>query len=126
MLHAARTSVHHSGARAPDAGKALPELRDLAGERFAAVSSGGGSVSAFDLLAGSKTITGLSMARFSTTHRELYDQHSEELWALTLAGRLEPAIYAEIPLADAARAHQIIESRANLGKVVLLSGQLVP
>jgi hypothetical protein len=32
MLHAARTSVHHRGARAPDTGKALLELRDLAGE----------------------------------------------------------------------------------------------
>ncbi len=32
MLHAARTSVHPSGAHAPDAGKARPALRDLAGE----------------------------------------------------------------------------------------------
>jgi hypothetical protein len=32
MLHAARTSVHHGGADVPDAGKALPGLRDLAGD----------------------------------------------------------------------------------------------
>ena len=51
-----------------------------AGSRLVSFSSGGGSVSAFDLFAGSKTITGLSVGRFSTIHRELYDQHSEELW----------------------------------------------
>jgi hypothetical protein len=30
MLPASRTSVHHRAAHAPDAGTALPELRDLA------------------------------------------------------------------------------------------------
>jgi len=30
MLPAPQTSVHHRAARAPDAGMALPELRDLA------------------------------------------------------------------------------------------------
>ena len=32
MLHAARASVHHSGARAPETGKTLLDLRDLAGK----------------------------------------------------------------------------------------------
>ncbi|HEY3978897.1 MAG TPA: zinc-binding dehydrogenase [Streptosporangiaceae bacterium] len=90
------------------------------GGRMVFFGSGGGTVPAFDLLAGSKTITGLSMARFSTTQRELYDRHGEQLWELTLSGRLRPAVHAEIPLAEAARAHEIIEARANLGKVVLL------
>jgi NADPH2:quinone reductase len=70
-------------------------------------------------LAGSKTITGLTMARFSTVQRELYDRHGEKLWELTLSGQLQPVVHAEIPLADAARAHEVIEARANLGKVVL-------
>ncbi|HEX5290638.1 MAG TPA: zinc-binding dehydrogenase [Streptosporangiaceae bacterium] len=38
---------------------------------------------------------------------------------LALSGRLRPAVHAEIPLAEAARAHEIIHARANLGKVVL-------
>ncbi|MGW7165473.1 zinc-binding dehydrogenase [Streptomyces sp. NPDC054884] len=33
---------------------------------------------------------------------------------------MQPVVHAQIPLADAARAHEIIEARANLGKVVLL------
>ncbi|MBW8800803.1 MAG: zinc-binding dehydrogenase [Streptomyces sp.] len=90
------------------------------GGRLVFFNSGGGTVPAFDLLAGSKTITGLTLARFSNTHRELYDQHGEELWKLTLSGRLQPVVHARIPLADVARAHEIIEARANLGKVVLL------
>jgi NADPH:quinone reductase-like Zn-dependent oxidoreductase len=90
------------------------------GGRLVFFDSGGGTVPAFDLLAGSKTITGLTMARFASTHRELYDQHGEELWKLTLSGQLQPVVHARIPLADAAQAHEIIEARANLGKVVLL------
>jgi NADPH:quinone reductase len=90
------------------------------GGRLVFFNSGGGTVPAFDLLAGSKSITGLTMARFANTHRELYDQHGEELWKLTLSGQLRPAVHAEFPLAEAARAHEVIEARANLGKVVLL------
>lgn len=89
------------------------------GGRLVFFGSGGGTVPAFDLLAGSKTITGLTMARFSTVQRELYDRHGEKLWELALSGQLQPVVHAEIPLADAARAHEIIEARANLGKVVL-------
>lgn len=90
------------------------------GGRLVFFNSGGGTVPAFDLLAGSKTITGLTMARFADTQRELYDQHGEELWKLTMSGQLQPVVHARIPLAEAARAHEIIEARANLGKVVLL------
>ncbi|MEU2787966.1 zinc-binding dehydrogenase [Streptomyces sp. NPDC007100] len=89
------------------------------GGRLVFFNSGGGTVPAFDLLAGSKTITGLTMARFAATRRELYDRHGAELWEHFFAGRLRAAVHAEIPLAEAARAHEIIEARANLGKVVL-------
>lgn len=102
-------------------GELLPRaLAALApGGRMVFFGSGGGTIPAFELLAGAKTVTGLSMARFSTTRRELYERHREQLWELALSGRLRPAVHAEIPLADAARAHAIIEARSNLGKVVL-------
>ena len=90
------------------------------GGRLVFFASGAGTVSASDLLAGSKTITGMTMARFARTNRALYDRHGEQLWVLMLEGSLRPAIHAQIPLADAARAHEIIEARANRGKVVLL------
>ncbi|MFJ4103046.1 quinone oxidoreductase family protein [Amycolatopsis japonica] len=89
------------------------------GGRLIFFNSGGGTVPAFDLLAGSKTITGFTMARFAGTQRELYDRHHEQLWQLHQTGRLRAAVHAEVPLSNAASAHEIIEARANIGKVVL-------
>ncbi|GGU74330.1 oxidoreductase [Streptomyces albospinus] len=89
------------------------------GGRLVFFNSGGGTVPAYELLAGAKTITGLTMRRFSTVHRELYEQHRGQLWELAGSGRLRAAVHAELPLAEAAKAHEIIEARANLGKVVL-------
>ena len=38
---------------------------------------------------------------------------------LLAAGKLRPRIHARLPLADAARAHEILESGAVLGKLLL-------
>ncbi|GAA2646848.1 quinone oxidoreductase family protein [Streptomyces lunalinharesii] len=102
-------------------GELLPRaLAALApGGRLVFFSSGGGTVPAYELLAGAKTITGLTMRRFATVHRARYARHRAQLWELAGAGRLRAAVHAELPLADAAQAHAIIEARANLGKVVL-------
>ncbi|MGW2917426.1 quinone oxidoreductase family protein [Streptomyces angustmyceticus] len=89
------------------------------GGRLIFFNSGGGTVPAHELLAGAKTITGLTMRHFSTVHRERYEQHRARLWELSRAGLLRAAVHAELPLAEAAKAHEIIEARANLGKVVL-------
>ncbi len=59
------------------------------------------------------------MRRFATVHRKRYARHHGQLWELAAAGRLTTAVHAELPLAEAAKAHEIIEARANLGKVVL-------
>ncbi|MEV5397528.1 zinc-binding dehydrogenase [Streptomyces cellulosae] len=103
-------------------GDVLPRaVRALApGGRLVFFNSGGGAVPAFDLLAGSKTVTGLTMARFAQTRRDLYDRHRRELWESALSGRLRPVVHARLPLAEAARAHEVVEARANLGKVVLV------
>ncbi|MFG2223113.1 zinc-binding alcohol dehydrogenase family protein [Streptomyces sp. NPDC048644] len=102
-------------------GELLPRaLGALAtGGRLIFFNSGGGTVPAYELLAGSKTLTGLTMRHFSTAHRELYDRHHTQLWELAGSGRLRAAVHAELPLADASKAHAIIEARSNLGKVVL-------
>ncbi|MGW5672242.1 quinone oxidoreductase family protein [Micromonospora sp. NPDC003776] len=97
--------------------RAIAALRP--GGRLIYLNSGGGTISAFDLLAGSKTVTGLAMARFAGTQPELYRRHHEQLWRLHRAGQLRVAIHAVIPLSDAASAHEIIEARANQGKVIL-------
>jgi NADPH:quinone reductase-like Zn-dependent oxidoreductase len=90
-----------------------------AGGRLIFFNSGGGTVPAFDLLAGSKTITGLTMARFANTQRELYDRHHRQLWQLHRTGQLRAVIDAEVPLPNVADALRIIEARANRGKVIV-------
>ncbi|MFJ8742022.1 zinc-binding alcohol dehydrogenase family protein [Embleya sp. NPDC127516] len=87
--------------------------------RLVFFNSGGGTVPAWELLAGARTITGMSMARFSTAFPDLYERHRRELWDLALSGRLRVAVHETFALADAAKAHAVIEARANLGKVVL-------
>ncbi|MFJ5679723.1 zinc-binding alcohol dehydrogenase family protein [Streptomyces sp. NPDC093097] len=102
-------------------GELLPRaLAALApGGRLIFFNSGGGTLPAYELLAGAKTITGLTMRHFASAHREQYARDHAELWELAGAGRLVAAVHAELPLAEAAKAHEIIEARANLGKVVL-------
>lgn len=97
-----------------------PAIAALApGGRLVAYSSGGGTIAVYDLLAGAKSGIGFQIARIARTRPELIAQWRKELWELFFSGTLRLAIHAEIPLAEAAKAHEIIESRSNLGKVVL-------
>ncbi|WP_367132513.1 MULTISPECIES: quinone oxidoreductase family protein [Streptomyces] len=97
-----------------------PAVAALApGGRLVAYSSGGGTIEAYDLLVGAKSVTGFQMALLARNHPELMERWRLELWELFAAGRLRPRVHAELPLEDAAKAHEIIESRLNLGKVIL-------
>lgn len=97
-----------------------PALAALApGGRLVAYSSGGGTIQAYDLLVGAKSVTGFQMALIAREQPARYEAWRQELWRLFARGAVRPAVHAEFALADAARAHEVIESRANLGKVVL-------
>jgi NADPH:quinone reductase-like Zn-dependent oxidoreductase len=85
-----------------------------------AYSSGGGTVQAYDLLVGAKSVIGFQMARIARGKPELYEQWRQELWRLFAAGELKPVVHGEFALEDAAKAHGEIEARSNLGKVVLI------
>ncbi|MET8952548.1 zinc-binding dehydrogenase [Streptomyces sp. NPDC004533] len=89
------------------------------GGRLVVYSSGGGTLQAYDLLAGAKTVTGFQMARIARGRPELYERWRRELWRLFDEGALRPVVHGEFPLEEAAKAHAVIESRENLGKVVL-------
>jgi NADPH2:quinone reductase len=43
----------------------------------------------------------------------------ERVWPLLDAGTIKPVIYKTFPLADAARAHELMESSSHVGKIVL-------
>ncbi|MER6736049.1 quinone oxidoreductase family protein [Streptomyces puniciscabiei] len=97
-----------------------PALAALAPHgRLVAYSSGGGTIQAYDLLVGAKSVIGFQMALIARGRPELYEQWRQELWRLFAEGTLKPAVHAEFALAEAAKAHEVIERRANLGKVVL-------
>ncbi|GAB1326469.1 zinc-binding dehydrogenase [Streptomyces sennicomposti] len=97
-----------------------PAIAALApGGRLVAYSSGGGTVQAYDLLVGAKSVIGFQMARIAREEPDLYERWRRTLWELFERGEVRPAVHAEFALEDAAKAHEAIESRANLGKVVL-------
>jgi putative PIG3 family NAD(P)H quinone oxidoreductase len=49
-------------------------------------------------------------------------QVREQVWPLVEAGEIRPVIEAEIPMADAASAHRLVESGGHIGKVLLTLG----
>ncbi|MFD9224321.1 zinc-binding alcohol dehydrogenase family protein [Streptomyces sp. NPDC060064] len=98
-----------------------PALAALApGGRLVAYSSGGGTVQAYDLLVGAKSVIGFQMAHIARTRPDLYAVWLDELWELHASGRVRTRVAAELPLDRAPEAHALIESRGNLGKVVLV------
>lgn len=98
-----------------------PAVRALAPSgRLVAYSSGGGTVDAYELLIRSASAIGFQMAAIARGEPEVYARWLDELWERHRNRTLCPRVSAEIPLAEAARAHEIIHSRRNLGKVVLV------
>ncbi|MFJ3891981.1 zinc-binding alcohol dehydrogenase family protein [Streptomyces sp. NPDC090083] len=97
-----------------------PAVAALApGGRLVAYSSGGGTIRAYDLLVGAKAVIGFQMARTARGKPELYKRWRQEVWRLFADGALKPAVHREFALTEASEAHRVIESRSNLGKVVL-------
>ncbi|MBO4256471.1 quinone oxidoreductase family protein [Streptomyces griseorubiginosus] len=97
-----------------------PAIAALApGGRLVAYSSGGGTVRAYDLLVGAKSVIGFQTARIARGKPELYERWRRELWRLHAERAVRPVVHGEFALGDAAKAHAVVEARGNLGKVVL-------
>ncbi|MEV4336441.1 zinc-binding dehydrogenase [Streptomyces sp. NPDC049590] len=97
-----------------------PALAALAPHgRLVAYSSGGGTIAAYDLLTGAKSVIGFQMALVARERPEVYERWRRELWRLYAEGALKPAVHGEFALAQAEEGHRVITARANLGKVVL-------
>ncbi|MCQ9134410.1 MULTISPECIES: zinc-binding dehydrogenase [Streptomyces] len=90
------------------------------GGRLVAYSSGGGTVRAYDLLVGAKSVIGFQTALVARDQPQLHERRRRELWRLFAEGALRPSVHGEYALEDAGEAHAVIESRRNLGKVVLV------
>ncbi|MBC2908132.1 quinone oxidoreductase family protein [Streptomyces cupreus] len=90
--------------------------------RLVAFSSGGGTIDAYELLVRGASVIGFQMAAIARGKPEVYARWLNGIWELHRNRTLRPRVFAEIPLTEAARAHEVIESRRNLGKVVLVPG----
>jgi NADPH2:quinone reductase len=66
------------------------------------------------------TITGSTLRPQSVAAKaRIADSLRREVWPLLATGRVRPVMDAEFPLAQAAQAHERLESNAVLGKIVL-------
>ncbi len=66
------------------------------------------------------TVTG-STLRASPFERKaaLARSLAEKVWPLYASGAVKPVVHATFPLADAAKAHALMETSAHIGKILL-------
>ncbi|MFB9909560.1 quinone oxidoreductase family protein [Allokutzneria oryzae] len=71
-------------------------------------------------LFGLKYVAGFSLLAWRTARPEQARQEMTELSEHVREGRLRAALHSTFPLADAAKAHQLLEDRGQLGRVLLI------
>lgn len=88
-----------------------------------ATQGGAGAFNALEVMQRRLTITGSTLrprsADFKAALAAAVEQH---VWPLVAAGKFRPLIHQTFPLAEAAAAHQLLESSAHIGKIVLKVG----
>lgn len=91
--------------------------------RLALIAVQGGVQSEIDaglVLRRRLTITGSTLRPRSAAFKaELARSLREKVWPLIDAGRIKPVIYRELPAAQVAEAHALMESNQHIGKIVL-------
>ena len=93
--------------------------------RFVSIAFLEGSVvESFDLapiMTRRLTVTGSTMRPRSTAEKAVIaDDLREQVWPLLDRGLCKPPIHATFPLSNAAAAHELMESSAHIGKIVLV------
>ena len=85
-----------------------------------AMQGGQGEFNALEVMRRRLSITGSTLrprsADFKAALAAAVEQH---VWPLIAAGKFRPVIYQTFPLADAVAAHELMESSAHIGKIVL-------
>jgi NADPH2:quinone reductase len=67
-----------------------------------------------------RSVAGFSLLAWRRAAPEAARAEMAEIAAWSANGRLHTALHATVPLADPAQAHHILQSRANLGRVLLV------
>lgn len=91
-----------------------------------AMQGGKGEFNALEVMRRRLSITGSTLrprsADFKAALAAAVEQH---VWPLIAAGKFRPVIYKTFPLAEAAAAHELMESSVHIGKIVLeVTGKL--
>ncbi|MFJ2116530.1 MULTISPECIES: zinc-binding alcohol dehydrogenase family protein [unclassified Streptomyces] len=71
-------------------------------------------------LMGPRHLAGFSLDALARTRPALAAEGVRLLFGLVADGSVRPVVYARIPLAEAARAHDLLEQRVSMGRVVLV------
>ncbi|MDQ2769885.1 MAG: NAD(P)H-quinone oxidoreductase [Bacteroidota bacterium] len=83
-----------------------------------------GEFNALDVMRRRLTITGSTLRPRSDDFKaELAAAVEKHVWPLIAAGKFRPLIDQTFPLAEAAAAHELMESSAHIGKIVLTVGE---
>jgi len=70
------------------------------------------------------TLTGSTLrARTLAQKAEVAAGVKEKVWPLVELGKVKPIVHATFPLEDARQAHELMESSAHIGKILLLTGK---
>ena len=64
-------------------------------------------------------VIGVSMGGILQSRGALVHHEIEEIFRLYAGGKIKPVIAKTFPLAQASAAHQYIQERKNIGKVIL-------
>ncbi len=101
--------------------RAVPRLRPLG--QLVAIGYAGGlwpELQPAQLVGRSVGVQGVYLGRLLRHAPDVVAAATGELLELWRAGAIRPVVGAELPLAEVERAHELVESRRSVGKVVLL------
>lgn len=88
-----------------------------------AMQGGKGEFNALEVMRRRLSITGSTLRPRSADFKAgLAAAVEERVWPLIAAGKFRPVIYKTFPLAETAAAHELMESSAHIGKIVLQIG----
>jgi NADPH2:quinone reductase len=89
-----------------------------------AMQGGKGEFNALEVMRRRLSITGSTLRPRSADFKAaLAAEIEKHVWPLITAGKFLPVIYKTFPMAEAAAAHQLMESSAHIGKIVLEIGE---
>lgn len=67
-----------------------------------------------------KNVAGFSLYAMLYNKQDAVAEGRRHLFELIASGQVEPVVYDRLPLDEAVKAHELMEARAQLGKIVLV------